>query len=158
MSQSTPMPPSLPSPPGSQVQHFSLREGFLNSTFFSEISVRGEKVLKWYFDLISKSFPKLYVYILYPMSAVSFCANIYMTLAVTVERYIAVCRPHQYRQATTTTTLSLRSHTIFPAGQSHRPCPTPRGFSSTSSQSLPSHLPSISPRFHLLRLWKKSLE
>ena len=35
---------------------------------------------------------QLYVYILYPMSAVSFCASIYMTLAVTVERYIAVCR------------------------------------------------------------------
>jgi len=38
-----------------------------------------------------------YVYVLYPMSAVAFCASIYMTLAVTVERYIAVCRPHQYR-------------------------------------------------------------
>ena len=38
-----------------------------------------------------------YVYLLYPMSAVSFCASIYMTLAVTVERYIAVCRPHQFR-------------------------------------------------------------
>ena len=31
------------------------------------------------------------------MAAVTFCAAIYMTLAVTVERYIAVCRPHQYR-------------------------------------------------------------
>ena len=41
---------------------------------------------------------QLYVYLLYPMAAVSFCAAIYMTLAVTVERYIAVCRPHQYRQ------------------------------------------------------------
>jgi hypothetical protein len=39
----------------------------------------------------------VYVYILYPMSAVAFCASTYMTLAVTVERYIAVCRPHQYR-------------------------------------------------------------
>ena len=31
------------------------------------------------------------------MSAVAFCASTYMTLAVTIERYIAVCRPHQYR-------------------------------------------------------------
>ena len=31
------------------------------------------------------------------MSAVSFCATIYMTLALTTERYFAVCRPHQYR-------------------------------------------------------------
>ena len=42
-----------------------------------------------------------YVYVLYPMSAVAFCASIYMTLAVTVERYIAVCKPHQYRAITT---------------------------------------------------------
>ena len=35
---------------------------------------------------------QIYVYLLYPMSAVSFCASIYMTLAVTIERYIAVCR------------------------------------------------------------------
>lgn len=35
---------------------------------------------------------QIYVYLLYPMSAVTFCASIYMTLAVTIERYIAVCR------------------------------------------------------------------
>ena len=46
---------------------------------------------------VSKFLSQVYVYVLYPMSAVSFCASIYMTLAVTVERYIAVCRPHQYR-------------------------------------------------------------
>ena len=45
----------------------------------------------------SKFLSQLYVYILYPMSAVSFCASTYMTLAITVERFIAVCRPHQYR-------------------------------------------------------------
>lgn len=49
-------------------------------------------------DLLSRA----YVYVLYPMSAVAFCASIYMTLAVTVERYIAVCRPHQYRNISQT--------------------------------------------------------
>ena len=33
---------------------------------------------------IMSAHPQLYVYILYPMSAVAFCASIYMTLAVTV--------------------------------------------------------------------------
>jgi len=40
---------------------------------------------------------QLYAIVLYPMSAVSFCATIYMTLALTTERYLAVCRPHKYR-------------------------------------------------------------
>ena len=39
----------------------------------------------------------VYVNILYPMSAASFRAFTYMTLDITVERFIAVCRPHQYR-------------------------------------------------------------
>ena len=51
---------------------------------------------------------QLYVYVLYPMSAVAFCASIYMTLAVTVERYIAVCRPHQYRTISLTMTNTKR--------------------------------------------------
>ena len=50
----------------------------------------------------------MYVYVLYPMSAVAFCASIYMTLAVTVERYIAVCRPHQYRTISLTMTNTKR--------------------------------------------------
>jgi len=59
-----------------------------------------ETVNHWFSvsDLLSKT----YVYVLYPMSAVAFCASIYMTLAVTVERYIAVCRPHQYRNISQT--------------------------------------------------------
>merc|ERR1712154_154564 len=51
---------------------------------------------------------ELYVYLLYPMSAVSFCASIYMTLAVTVERYIAVCRPHQFRTISQTMSQTRR--------------------------------------------------
>ena len=44
-------------------------------------------------------------------------------------------------------------HRLIAAGQYHRPCPTPRDSWSTSSPSLPSHLPSISQRF--VFLWKK---
>jgi len=57
---------------------------------------------------MSTTLSELYVYILYPMSTVSFCASIYMTLAVTVERYIAVCRPHQYRTISQTMSNSKR--------------------------------------------------
>lgn len=61
-----------------------------------------------FFFMKSSFFCKLYVYMLYPLSAVSFCASIYMTLAVTVERYIAVCKPHQYRVITQTMSNSKR--------------------------------------------------
>ena len=37
-------------------------------------------------DNVTKLYLQVYVYLLYPMSAVAFCASIYMTLAVTVER------------------------------------------------------------------------
>ena len=39
-------------------------------------------------SLINTFPPQSYVYVLYPMSAVAFCASIYMTLAVTVERWV----------------------------------------------------------------------
>ena len=45
----------------------------------------------------SRFLSQVYVNLLYPMSAVSFCYSTYMTLAITVERFIAVCRPHQFR-------------------------------------------------------------
>ena len=43
---------------------------------------------------------QVYVNFLYPMSAVSFCLSTYMTMAISLERFIAVCRPHQYRTLT----------------------------------------------------------
>ena len=64
------------------------------STFLSELYVHCSINNK---SLVLVIMITRYVYLLYPMSAVSFCASIYMTLAVTVERYIAVCRPHQFR-------------------------------------------------------------
>ena len=65
------------------------------STFLSKLYVLSIIMIIKY--QISISILPRYVHLLYPMSAVSFCASIYMTLAVTVERYIAVCRPHQFR-------------------------------------------------------------
>ena len=53
------------------------------------------------------------MYVLYPMSAVAFCASIYMTLAVTVERYIAVCKPHQYRAITTVSMMMVKNYPQF---------------------------------------------
>ena len=42
------------------------------------------------------SFTQVYVHLLYPMSAVAFCASIYMTLAVTVERFDIVLGVKKY--------------------------------------------------------------
>ena len=56
---------------------------------------------------VSKFLSQVYVYVLYPMSAVSFCASTYMTLAITVERFIAVCRPHHYRSISQVTIILI---------------------------------------------------
>ncbi|XP_023322269.1 FMRFamide receptor [Eurytemora carolleeae] len=65
-----------------------------------------ETVENWFTN--SSFLSLIYVYLLYPMSAVAFCASTYMTLAVTIERYIAVCRPHQYRTISQTMTNTRR--------------------------------------------------
>ena len=54
----------------------------LNFTTFDFLICPNTNTLK--ISLLSYLIPQLYVYILYPMSAVAFCASIYMTLAVTV--------------------------------------------------------------------------
>ena len=64
-----------------------------------------EFVSHWFTE--STFLSHVYVNILYPMSAVSFCASTYMTLAITVERFIAVCRPHQYRNISQVTTQNI---------------------------------------------------
>ena len=92
----------------------------------TNVPVHANATLPVVRDLVSVStfLSELYVYLLYPMSAVSFCASIYMTLAVTVERYIAVCRPHQYRYISKVIISSLKykfkySKTIFISSTSY---------------------------------------
>ena len=46
-------------------------------------------------------FANLYSFF-YPMTSVSFTGSIYMTMAITIERYLAVCKPHRYREINST--------------------------------------------------------
>ena len=48
-------------------------------------------------DPLFQTFYTLLTQILYPMSPVTLNASIFMTLALTVERYLAVCMPIRYR-------------------------------------------------------------
>ena len=41
-------------------------------------------------------------YFHFPLYRVTLCASIYMTVAVAVERYLAVCFPHDYQVRTKT--------------------------------------------------------
>merc|ERR1711963_262973 len=42
-----------------------------------------------------------YPYVHYPGHRISICASIYMIISVGIERYLAVCRPHHFRQVQT---------------------------------------------------------
>lgn len=42
--------------------------------------------------------PNIWPYVHYPVYRICFCASIYLIIGVGVERYLAVCRPHHYRE------------------------------------------------------------
>merc|ERR1712198_98764 len=45
--------------------------------------------------------PEFWAYIHYPCYRIALCASIYMIISVGIERYLAVCRPHHFRQVQT---------------------------------------------------------
>jgi len=49
----------------------------------------------------------IFPYIHYPFYRISLCASIYLMMSVAIERYIAVCRPHHYREVQSDSTRSL---------------------------------------------------
>ena len=53
-------------------------------------------------------FNYLYVHVLYPMSPVTLCASVYMTVALTIERWLAVCKPITYRYVNEWTTTMIK--------------------------------------------------
>ena len=53
-----------------------------------------------YSDVYAKIFHHEYFFPLlqYPLYRVSICGSIFLIIGVSVERYLAVCRPHHYRE------------------------------------------------------------
>ncbi|XP_023347490.1 FMRFamide receptor [Eurytemora carolleeae] len=52
-------------------------------------------------SLYPQLFLVLFPYIHYPLYRISLCASIYLIIGVAIERYLAVCRPHHYREVQT---------------------------------------------------------
>jgi len=67
-------------------------------------------------DAFRNSFGELYPshllhifpYIHYPFYRISLCASIFLIISVAIERYLAVCRPHHYREIQTDSSRCLR--------------------------------------------------
>lgn len=56
------------------------------------------------FDLYTYMFP----YFLYPATNVVLCMSIFMVVAIAFERFLAVCRPYEYRAMSTTQSVTTR--------------------------------------------------
>lgn len=51
----------------------------------------------------------VFPFVIYPLNNISFCASIFVTVALAFERYIAVCRPLHYRNITAKYTVRRRT-------------------------------------------------
>ncbi len=90
------------------ITQIEIQDGKVIKTCFGTSTERRnkERALMQFFP--PQGFYKLYVYVLYPMSPVTLCASVYMMLAITVERYLAVCKPLTYRNMNSTTSSTRR--------------------------------------------------
>ena len=53
----------------------------------------------------------MFPYLTHPLNNISFCGSIFTTVALAYERYCAVCKPLNYRNATTR--YSVRTRTLW---------------------------------------------
>lgn len=60
-----------------------------------------ESVRNSFMDYYPQYFLVLFPYIHYPLYRITLCASIYLIIGVAIERYLAVCRPHHYREVQT---------------------------------------------------------
>ena len=62
------------------------------------------RAFKMSFDLYYYLFP----YFLFPLNNIILCSSIFLVLAITFERFLAVCHPYSYRIAAATQSISGR--------------------------------------------------
>ncbi|TRY71537.1 hypothetical protein TCAL_12499 [Tigriopus californicus] len=57
----------------------------------------------------TRGFGLIYRYFLYPFTTVAYSGGVYMTVTITIERFVAVCRPHSYRESLVHTSPGIRA-------------------------------------------------
>jgi len=82
-----------------------LRSNCFNNLLTSLNVVESLLIISVILDVVRENFAHLFrplvpaiPHLLYPMKRVSLVASIYIVLSIALERFLAVCRPHQYRQ------------------------------------------------------------